>query len=498
MALTLLAANNAQTVLAAGISSSATSITVNTGTGALFPAPVSGTSYFKLTLVDSATGSLSEIVHVTDRAGDVMTIQRAQEGTVARAWSANDLVANMMTAGSFALLLQKQNNLSDLENPATGRTNLGFDALGIGVTAITSLTSFDWQQADLISSAVYLVSSTNVINMPPEISYTAGTGLFIRVEGSTAAGRMAVRLIPDTTTNSNFNVYIVTITGAKGSRVFTVRKEFNNANVIGTGNGGTGATTPEGAIQNLLIRENLSGIVGDTRNARMNVTAASATATFTADSVIVEDSSGRQYRVKAFSANINLAISGAGGMDTGTVPTTGFIALYAIYNPTNGNKALLAVNATSAAVPEIYGGANMPSGYTASALVSVWPVATSKFIIGFQQGRKLGVQLVSTMTTTTTTSGYQPFSIASIIPLNAKAWSGAINISGTASVVGTISADSGGIDAARVTSTGAGGTAVATCSPFRNVSIITSQTAYYFFTAGGSPALNVYFSGYIF
>lgn len=106
MALTLLAANNAQTVLAAGISSSATSITVNTGTGALFPAPASGASYFKLTLVDAATGSLTEIVHVTARSGDVMTIQRAQEGTVARAWSANDLVANMMTAGSYSILAQ--------------------------------------------------------------------------------------------------------------------------------------------------------------------------------------------------------------------------------------------------------------------------------------------------------------------------------------------------------------------------------------------------------
>lgn len=44
MALTLLTANNAQTVLAAGISSSATSITVNAGTGELFPVLVSGTS----------------------------------------------------------------------------------------------------------------------------------------------------------------------------------------------------------------------------------------------------------------------------------------------------------------------------------------------------------------------------------------------------------------------------------------------------------------------
>ncbi len=105
MALTLLAANNAQTVLSAGISSSATTLTVNTGTGALFPAPVSGTSFYKLTLVDAATGQLTEIMHVTARTGDVMTVLRAQEGTTARAWSANDIVANMMTAGTLSYIL---------------------------------------------------------------------------------------------------------------------------------------------------------------------------------------------------------------------------------------------------------------------------------------------------------------------------------------------------------------------------------------------------------
>lgn len=105
MALTLLAANNAQSVLAAGISASATSLTLNTGTGALFPSPVSGTSFFKLTLIDAATGSLTEIVHVTARAGDVFTIQRGQEGTVPRAWSANDIAANMMTAGTLSYIL---------------------------------------------------------------------------------------------------------------------------------------------------------------------------------------------------------------------------------------------------------------------------------------------------------------------------------------------------------------------------------------------------------
>lgn len=105
MALSLLAANNAQTVLAAGISSTATSLTVNAGTGTLFPSPAAGTRFFKLTIIDAATGSLTEIVHVTARAGDVFTIQRGQEGTVPRAWSANDIAANMMTAGTLSYIL---------------------------------------------------------------------------------------------------------------------------------------------------------------------------------------------------------------------------------------------------------------------------------------------------------------------------------------------------------------------------------------------------------
>ncbi|EAW4165916.1 hypothetical protein HYL62_002049 [Salmonella enterica] len=105
MALSLLAANNAQTVLAAGISSTATTLTVNTGTGILFPSPATGTSFFKLTIIDAATGTLTEIVHVTARNGDVFTIQRGQEGTVPRAWSANDIAANMMTAGTLSYIL---------------------------------------------------------------------------------------------------------------------------------------------------------------------------------------------------------------------------------------------------------------------------------------------------------------------------------------------------------------------------------------------------------
>ncbi|MEI9569425.1 hypothetical protein V5080_03450 [Atlantibacter hermannii] len=160
MALTLLAANNAQTVLAAGISSSATSLTVNTGTGTLFPAPVSGTSYFKLTLIDAATGTITEIVHVTARVGDVFTIQRAREGTTARAWSANDIAANMMTAGTLDVMAQKDlslqvaNNLSEIKT--AGITAQVEAQLNLGMTP-RGQVSFSSSASFTVPDGVYKI-----------------------------------------------------------------------------------------------------------------------------------------------------------------------------------------------------------------------------------------------------------------------------------------------------------------------------------------------------
>lgn len=202
-------------------------------------------------------------------------------------------------------------------------------------------------------------------------------------------------------------------------------------------------------IKNVQLRESFSGVVGQSRNARMSVAAASATATFSADELIVEDSGGRQYRVTSFSKVINLATTGAGGMDTGVVPATGFVALYAIYNPTTSTSALLAVDTTSTTAPEIYGGANMPAGFTASALVSIWRVASGKFIVGEQRGRDISIIDVNAVTTTTTTSSLTAISVASAIPKNAKSvagWAGtqstgssttqSIRIAGSVQIVG--------------------------------------------------------------
>ena len=101
----ILFANNAVSTLAGSISDVATTATLAAGTGALFPAPTGG-DYFIMTFVNASTGLLREIIHVTARTADVLTIVRAQEGTTALAWTAGDLASNFHTAGAMNALAQ--------------------------------------------------------------------------------------------------------------------------------------------------------------------------------------------------------------------------------------------------------------------------------------------------------------------------------------------------------------------------------------------------------
>jgi len=95
----LLFANQAQTTLALPITSTQTTITVASGTGTYFLAPSTNQS-ITLTIVSALSGLITEIISCTNITGDVLTVARGQEGTVARAWNQGDFVINMMTAGT--------------------------------------------------------------------------------------------------------------------------------------------------------------------------------------------------------------------------------------------------------------------------------------------------------------------------------------------------------------------------------------------------------------
>ncbi|MDA5535794.1 hypothetical protein [Yersinia mollaretii] len=211
-----------------------------------------------------------------------------------------------------------------------------------------------------------------------------------------------------------------------------LRTSNNFSEIAAAGSAAVTAALANLGLSDVAHLPQLTGVIGTSRNAKMSVTAASATATFTADELIVQESlGGRQYKLTSFNKTINLATIGAGGMDTGTAPVTGFVALYAIYNPTTQVSALLAVNATSVLAPEVYGGANMPANYTASALVSVWATTAARLLnIGFQRGRKINIPRIVVITTTTPPSTATSLSLATAVPKNA------IEVSGYASIAG--------------------------------------------------------------
>lgn len=184
-----------------------------------------------------------------------------------------------------------------------------------------------------------------------------------------------------------------------------------------------GTTTTLLANLKMAVGAQSVGIVGDSRNSRVNITTATSTATYTADEVIVETAlGGRRYVLANVNSTINLATTGAGGMDAGSAPISGVVALYLIYNPTSGAKALLGVNATAAAVPEVYGGANMPIGFTASALRGLlFTNSSGQFGVQYMFGRTVRFAPVVVLTETTQHAAYTSFSIsAAQLPLNAK------------------------------------------------------------------------------
>lgn len=121
---------------------------------------------------------------------------------------------------------------------------------GIGSPVITGVANFDFQSFVYTSGANYLTSSVTWLNVPAGISFANGY-ISITVDYISAGNRVGLTLIPDTTGTTNFKVYKVLSVGAAGSRVFTVREEWNSANPVPISGGGTGAITAGGALANL-------------------------------------------------------------------------------------------------------------------------------------------------------------------------------------------------------------------------------------------------------
>lgn len=93
--------NNADSLLAGPLAANTTTILVTPGEGVRFPA-LGANEFFPLTLIKTVDGEpVREIVHVTARTIDSMTVLRGQEGTTATTFLAGDKVSHRITAGAM-------------------------------------------------------------------------------------------------------------------------------------------------------------------------------------------------------------------------------------------------------------------------------------------------------------------------------------------------------------------------------------------------------------
>lgn len=101
--MTQLFTNDAVTLLAHAIGPHDTQLIATAGQGVKFPDIVSTDDFYLITIENWNTGD-NEICKVVAKNGDVFTVERAQEDTIASSWDLNCLLDHRLTAGTLRAL----------------------------------------------------------------------------------------------------------------------------------------------------------------------------------------------------------------------------------------------------------------------------------------------------------------------------------------------------------------------------------------------------------
>ena len=162
--------NNCRGYLAVQLSSSGTEITVQNG--APFPTP-SGDDFYYLTLVGGSPVETSwEVVKVTGKSGNILTVERGIDGTSAQIWPVDTMIEMRLTAAMASMFQEKPYDIAGFYPGKPSST-------GTLVTVpIPRTFYFDTNLLGSLAKAITPPSSTSVVLLIKKNDTQIGTLTF--------------------------------------------------------------------------------------------------------------------------------------------------------------------------------------------------------------------------------------------------------------------------------------------------------------------------------
>ena len=255
-------ANNADSSLNGAIAPDTAVLVLKAGDGAKFPSPTNG-DFFLVTLFQRlGTSELNhEIVKCTSRAGDSLTVVRAQEGTVARAFNSDDLVELRITKGTVENFSQPEvlatkvdkvagKGLSTEDYTTTEKTKLAGVEVGAQVNTVTRVAG----KTGAVTLAKTDVGLGNVDN-------TSDANKPVSTAQKSALDAKAPTASPSFTNTATFQGVKETLTTANTGTAYTVANTAASIlDLTLTGNCVLTYPAPSGGGQfTLLLKQDATG-----------------------------------------------------------------------------------------------------------------------------------------------------------------------------------------------------------------------------------------------
>lgn len=215
--------------------------------------------------------------------------------------------------------------------------------------------------------------------------------------------------------------------------------------------------------------------------------ASNATATWTADDLVLEDTSGNQKRITSFNKTVNIATSGAGGLDTGAEASGTHYYAWAIAK-TDGTQSIILSTASTV------GTITFPAGYSYAGLIgSVRNNGSSNFVDFRQLGGLVEIDATQCLTSGTATSDTSlnagsgtVTALSTIVPALVRKVQGYARVSdsGSAASALTIKPVTGSNVGRKIINNPGGSTQ--TAGGYFEALMVAAQTLFYNVTAGDS------------